>query len=55
MLETLGYAHLAGRNFNRISGGERRIALLARALLQTKRNFACLTSPPTIWISTTST
>ena len=26
--------NLAGRNFNRISGGERRIALLARALLQ---------------------
>lgn len=35
VLDSLGYGHLAGRSFNRISGGERRITLLARALLQT--------------------
>ena len=36
LLASLGYSHLAARSFNRISGGERRIALLARALLQTR-------------------
>jgi iron complex transport system ATP-binding protein len=34
VLTELEAGSLAGRNFNRISGGERRIALLARALLQ---------------------
>ena len=33
-LAQLGAQNLAERNYNRISGGERRIALLARALLQ---------------------
>ena len=34
ILTELDALDLAGRNFNRISGGERRIALLARAMLQ---------------------
>ncbi|SMD13186.1 iron complex transport system ATP-binding protein [Desulfocicer vacuolatum DSM 3385] len=34
-LETLDVAHLAEVNFNRISGGERQMALLACALVQT--------------------
>jgi len=34
-LKELNAEHLAGKNFNRISGGERQIALLARALAQT--------------------
>jgi iron complex transport system ATP-binding protein len=34
ILHSLGAGYLADRNFNRISGGERRIALLARALMQ---------------------
>jgi iron complex transport system ATP-binding protein len=34
VLADLEAESLAGRNFNRISGGERRIALLARAILQ---------------------
>lgn len=34
VLVELDAQSLAGRNFNRISGGERRIALLARAMLQ---------------------
>lgn len=34
VLAELEAESLAGRNFNRISGGERRIALLARAILQ---------------------
>lgn len=33
-LETLEISHLALRNFNRISGGERQLVLLARALVQ---------------------
>ena len=33
-LEALNAGHMADRNFNRISGGERRIALLARAMVQ---------------------
>lgn len=36
VLTNLGAESLAERNFNRISGGERRIALLARAILQTE-------------------
>jgi iron complex transport system ATP-binding protein len=35
LIDSLGYGHLTKRNFNRISGGERRIVLLTRALLQT--------------------
>ncbi len=35
ILASLGAGHLAKRNYNRISGGERRIALLARAIMQT--------------------
>src|SRR5262249_8795521 len=31
-LERLGIAHLAQRTFHRVSGGERRLALIARAL-----------------------
>jgi iron complex transport system ATP-binding protein len=31
-LERLGIAHLAGRPFHRVSGGERQLALIARAL-----------------------
>lgn len=34
ILDLLKVSHLASRSFNRISGGERQIALLARALLQ---------------------
>ena len=37
-LEELDAGHLAKRNFNRISGGERQIALLARGLLQSREN-----------------
>lgn len=33
-LETLGIAHLAGHSFTAISGGERQLALIARALAQ---------------------
>ena len=33
-LETLGIAHLAARSFSAISGGERQLALVARALAQ---------------------
>ncbi len=36
-LETLGLAHLAGRDWLRISGGERQLALVARALAQAPR------------------
>lgn len=36
-LEALNAGHMADRNFNRISGGERRIALLARAMVQDAR------------------
>lgn len=36
-LKLLGSEHLAGCNFNRISGGERQIALLAMALVQAGR------------------
>ena len=34
MLDRLGIAHLAGRDFPRISGGERQLVLIARALTQ---------------------
>ncbi len=34
LLEKMGVGHLAKRNFLEISGGERRLALIARALLQ---------------------
>ncbi|MBN9220320.1 MAG: ABC transporter ATP-binding protein [Mesorhizobium sp.] len=34
MLDTLGIAHLAARSFSAISGGERQLALVARALAQ---------------------
>lgn len=37
-LEELDAGYLAKRNFNRISGGERQIALLARGLLQSRDN-----------------
>ncbi|MBP7240975.1 ABC transporter ATP-binding protein [Amaricoccus sp.] len=33
-LETIGVAHLAGRRFTEISGGERQMTLIARALAQ---------------------
>ena len=33
-MEKIGIAHLAGRCFHRISGGERQLALIARALVQ---------------------
>lgn len=36
ILKKLSADHLAHRNFNRISGGERQCVLLARALLQTR-------------------
>jgi len=36
-LETLGLAHLAGRDWLRLSGGERQLALVARALAQAPR------------------
>ena len=36
-LETLGIAHLAGRPVTQISGGERQLALIARALAQEPR------------------
>ncbi|MBI9092276.1 MAG: ABC transporter ATP-binding protein [Desulfobacterium sp.] len=36
-LKMLGYEKLANCNFNRISGGERQIALLATALVQTSK------------------
>lgn len=45
VLERLGASHIAGRSFNRISGGERQAALLARALLQTRE--ALLMDEPT--------
>lgn len=38
-LERAGIAHLAGRPFNRVSGGERQLALIARALAQQPRLF----------------
>lgn len=38
-LERVGIAHLAGRAFNRVSGGERQLALIARALAQQARLF----------------
>ncbi|MBN1847770.1 MAG: ABC transporter ATP-binding protein [Deltaproteobacteria bacterium] len=37
ILESLDAGYLAKRNFNRISGGERRISLLARALMQSTK------------------
>lgn len=37
ILNSLNAGYLADRNFNRISGGERRIVLLARALMQSSR------------------
>ncbi|MDY0220622.1 MAG: ABC transporter ATP-binding protein [Desulfobacterium sp.] len=36
-LKLLGFEHLAGCNFNRISGGERQIVILAMALVQAGR------------------
>jgi iron complex transport system ATP-binding protein len=36
-LETIGITHLAGRPFTEISGGERQLALVARALAQEPR------------------
>ncbi len=36
-LESLNAGHLADKNFNRISGGERQISLLARALAQSTK------------------
>ncbi|MEW9899197.1 ABC transporter ATP-binding protein [Chitinivorax sp. PXF-14] len=36
-LERVGIAHLAARPFNRVSGGERQLALIARALAQAPR------------------
>ncbi|PWC50446.1 ABC transporter ATP-binding protein [Azospirillum sp. TSA6c] len=36
-LDRLGIAHLAGRDWLRISGGERQLALIARALAQASR------------------
>lgn len=37
MLDTLGIAHLADRTYTQISGGERQLALIARALTQEPR------------------
>lgn len=37
MLDTLGIAHLAGQTYTQISGGERQLALIARALTQEPR------------------
>ncbi len=37
MLDTLGIAHLADRTYTQISGGERQLALIARALAQEPR------------------
>lgn len=37
VLDRLGIAHLAGRDYTAISGGERQIALIARALVQGAR------------------
>ena len=45
-LATLQAGYLGERNFNKISGGERRIALLARALLQS-RDTVLLDEPTT--------
>lgn len=38
-LARVGIAHLAARPFNRVSGGERQLALIARALAQAPRLF----------------
>jgi len=38
-LSRVGIAHLAARPFNRVSGGERQLALIARALAQQPRLF----------------
>lgn len=38
-LARVGIAHLAARSFNRVSGGERQLALIARALAQAPRLF----------------
>lgn len=38
-LDRVGIAHLAQRAFNRVSGGERQLALIARALTQQPRLF----------------
>ena len=37
MLDALGIAHLAGQTYTQISGGERQLALIARALTQEPR------------------
>lgn len=37
VLERLGIAHLANRDYTQISGGERQLALIARALVQNAR------------------
>jgi len=44
MLERFGIAHLAGRPYTEISGGERQLALLARALAQ-EPQFVVLDEP----------
>lgn len=38
-LDRVGIAHLANRAFNRVSGGERQLALIARALVQAPKLF----------------
>ena len=38
-LDRVGIAHLAGRPFNQVSGGERQLTLIARALAQAPRLF----------------
>ena len=45
VLAELGVAHLAGRIVSRLSGGERRLLLVARALPRSRR-CSCSTSPP---------
>src|SRR5205814_8661107 len=44
MLERFGIAHLADRPYNKISGGERQLTLLARALAQ-EPQFVVLDEP----------
>ena len=51
-LAALGIAHLADRPYTEVSGGERQLALVARALAQEPRSW-CWTSRRPAWISAT--
>ncbi len=50
-LELVGAAHLADRDFNCVSDGQRQRILLARAVCPAAGRCFCWTSPPLFWIS----